>query len=222
MPMVVWISGLGADARMLAFLRVRASRQRVLDFIPPVLPSEPLASYAGRMLTEMRRFTPPEEAIVVGYSFGGILAVEMAKQAPLRKVVLLSSLKTRDELPNMLQLMRTLPVHRSLPGSVMKRLNQATANYFFGVKTREESDLLHQVIEDQDPDFVAWAVHEIINWQNEDVPEGLVHIHGTDDRILSGENIDRALWVEGGGHLMLIQRAAHISAMLNDALGNIP
>ncbi|HEY0434517.1 MAG TPA: hypothetical protein VGC95_11625, partial [Chitinophagaceae bacterium] len=71
-----FISGLGADRRAFYRIQMPSSIQIVhLDWIDP-LPKESLNDYALRFSKLIDRH---EEFILVGLSFGGMLAVELGK-----------------------------------------------------------------------------------------------------------------------------------------------
>src|SRR4051794_35905388 len=88
------ISGLGADERAFERLKIAGCSLHFVDRIPP-LPNETLFSYAGRMSERITEISP----VVIGLSFGGMIAIEMAKQIPIEKLILISSVKTRNEIP---------------------------------------------------------------------------------------------------------------------------
>lgn len=87
-------SGLGADERVFKNLSFGEAEVEHIHWIPP-LTTETLAQYAQRIA---QRITTPHP-VLVGLSFGGMVAVEIAKILPVEKVILISSAKTRDELP---------------------------------------------------------------------------------------------------------------------------
>jgi hypothetical protein len=47
------------------------------------------------------------------------------------------------------------------------------------------------------------------------LPTNLVHIHGTADRIFPARYVKPDVWINGGGHFMIVSRAAEISAWLD-------
>ena len=72
--------------------------------------TETLAQYAQRIV---QRITAPRP-MLVGLSFGGMVAVEIAKILPVEKVILISSAKTRDELPPSYRFLGKLHLHKFL------------------------------------------------------------------------------------------------------------
>ena len=215
--MLALIPGLGCDHRVFEGLRLRARRQQVLRYLPPLDADEPLAHYAQRLALQLDE---PERTVLLGVSFGGMLAIEIARQLPVRRVVIVSSIKTAAELPPHLAALAHVPLHRWLPGPALKWLNAATADTFFDTRSTAETELLGQIIADTDADFLHWAVHQVITWQNQWVPPRLLHVHGTDDRIFPSEHIAQAVWLEGAGHFMIVQRAAELTRLLDGLLAD--
>ena len=76
------------------------------------------------------------------------------------------------------------------------------------------------MIEDIDIEFNEWAVDQVINWKNEEVPNNLTHIHGTRDRIFPHFYIKDAIWIKGGTHFMVVNRAKEISKIIRKELSS--
>ncbi|MEM1219413.1 MAG: alpha/beta hydrolase [Bacteroidota bacterium] len=93
---LVFIPGLGFDQRIFEQLELPGCSLYFLDWIEP-LPEESLRNYAARMAKRL----PPEvkQWVLVGHSFGGILAQEMTVFLPADRVILLSSIQKPTENP---------------------------------------------------------------------------------------------------------------------------
>lgn len=91
----IFIPGLGADSRIFAEYVNYFQNAVVLDWLPP-LPSENLANYARRLAQSI---DTPQPSIVVGLSFGGMLAPYIAEEIHAEYCVLLSSVKSGKEFP---------------------------------------------------------------------------------------------------------------------------
>src|SRR5919198_557839 len=91
---VFFLSGLGADKTVFQFLDLSYCQPVFIDWLPPEK-NEPLQEYALRLKDKFI----PDDAMIVGLSFGGMLATEIAKQYPSVKPTLISSAKTKSELP---------------------------------------------------------------------------------------------------------------------------
>lgn len=154
-----------------------------------------------------------EEAIIVGLSFGGMLATEMAIHHPRTKVIIVSSAKTYKELPFYLRMWRHLPVYK-LHSQKNKILMGRFALNILGSKGEEQKKLQLQILTDSDPSFTRWATGAILNWKNTIVPKNVVHIHGTADKLLPYRFVKADYTVDGGEHVMLMDMHSTISALL--------
>lgn len=68
------IGGLGADERVFKYLNINVKTQ-IINWILQE-PNEELKSYAKRLTEQINK---NEEFAILGVSFGGIIAIEMAK-----------------------------------------------------------------------------------------------------------------------------------------------
>ncbi|SFQ35272.1 alpha/beta hydrolase [Hymenobacter arizonensis] len=202
------IPGLGADERVFQFLRLEGEAH-VLRWLPPQSLSEPLLHYAARLATAV-----PEDLAcwLVGVSFGGILALEVAQLRPLARVVLISSFVGPGELPWVAGLARVTGVHRLLPPQLLPRLPRV-AQWFFGVKKGSEYRLLQQILRDTDPAFTRWAIGQLVQWRGRPMAS-VTRIHGTADRLLPA-GAAHSQYLLPGGHLIIVSQAAEISSILN-------
>ena len=140
------------------------------------LENETLQNYALRISENIK----DENAILIGLSFGGILSVEISKIKKFKKVFLLSSAKTKFEIPFYYRFLGKLNLLRIIPSSILKRVNSLTY-LVFGAKTNFEKNLLKDIIKNTDKHFLKWALHQIMNWKNENYSENIVHIQGDSD-----------------------------------------
>ncbi|NJL45490.1 MAG: alpha/beta hydrolase [Leptolyngbyaceae cyanobacterium SM2_3_12] len=138
-----------------------------------------MEQYAQRLLSQVKAKHP----ILVGLSFGGLVAVEMAKQCQPAQVILLSSAKTAAEIPIYFKLFRWLPVQRIIPFKQLLWAVYGIINWLFGLDMQTERDLLKEILIDTDPGFLRWAMERVVTWRNQEVPGNLVHIHGGRDRV---------------------------------------
>ena len=77
------ISGLGADHRLFSRLNLPGLSLYDLPWLPNQ-PDEPIAHYADRMKAAIRHDNP----ILLGVSFGGMMAIEIAKLYQSATVIL--------------------------------------------------------------------------------------------------------------------------------------
>jgi hypothetical protein len=136
---------------------------------------------------------------------------------PVKKAILISSAKTENELPAINSMVSALLRWQVLP-SFMFSVPNAYVCRLFGAKTKDEAIFLSSIIRNADGAFVKWASRAIINWQNTVIPPSILHIHGTEDKVIPSGSVRPHHWVEGGTHLMIYNRAAEISAIISREL----
>ena len=170
---VYFISGLGADERV--FTKLVLPETWTIEHIkwPPVSHDENLYSYCRKIAALINT---SKEFAIVGVSFGGIVAIELAKILKPKLTIIISSISTKKESPFTNPLFKTLPFHQLVPSFLLNKVYPFTS-WFFGVNSKADKMLLDQTIKDTDPGFMKWAINEIVNWENEVRPEKLFHIH---------------------------------------------
>lgn len=214
MSKIYVFSGLGVDRRVFNNIDFGDLDISHVEWIPPQ-PHESLAHYAQRIATG----TVAPHSALIGLSFGGMLSVEIAKWIPINKIILIASAKTKNELPRGFIMRCLLRLRKFIPEKKLTKPN-IIADWFFGAKTAFEKQLLHDILKDTDPEFFKWAIHEIINWENETMPDRCIHIHGSKDRIIPIKNVKADYVIDGGGHFMTVNRAAEIGKIIRDLLKN--
>jgi pimeloyl-ACP methyl ester carboxylesterase len=212
MKKVFFISGLGADKRVFSFLDLSFCEPVYIDWIDP-LKKESLESYALRL----RKTIAHPEPVIVGISFGGMLATEMAKADPGIRAIIISSSKTADEFPGYLRIGKYVPFYKWMPGTVMKR-SAYLIKWIFGRNGKEQKKVFYEIIRDTDPDFVKWAITSILYWKNKEVPKNIVHLHGTADRLLPHRLVKADHLIKGGNHVMPMDSHEEVSALLRQLI----
>jgi pimeloyl-ACP methyl ester carboxylesterase len=208
LPNVYFISGLGADKRAFQFLDLSFCNPVFVDWISP-LPREHISGYAARI----REQIPEEHPIIVGLSFGGMVGAEIARQFPVKKLILLSSAESGKEIPFYLKLLRYLPVHKTTSLSFLQKANRTVYKYM-GIDKRSDKILFQEMFFSADGRLIKWAIDQIINWKNNDVLINATHIHGTADILLPRRYVKADYVVEGGEHLMVLTMGEIISGLL--------
>ncbi|HEX7844554.1 MAG TPA: alpha/beta hydrolase [Chitinophagaceae bacterium] len=216
MQKVYFISGLGADKRIFSFLDLSFCEPVFINWIAPHA-NESLVSYALRL----REQIPAGPATVVGISFGGMLATEMANHDPSLHPILISSSKTNRELPRYFTMGRYMPVYKWFSGSIARNM-MLRSLWILGAKGKEQKELLRQITLDSDIAFGKWAMNAILHWNNTKIPSGLVHIHGTDDRLIPLRCVKADYIIKGGTHVMPLDNPNEISALLKQLIIEYP
>ncbi len=201
-------SGLGADYRAFGNLELPGYRIIYITWIDPEK-GETMAEYAQRLTTQITT----EQPVLIGLSFGGMMAVEVSKIIPVEKNNINIICKNGWGAGGGAILFLKTGLFKYLPGSLLKRPNFLVYR-LFGARSAADKTLLASILEDTDPRFFRWAMNNMAHWDNTTLPRNLIHIHGTADRIIPFRNVTADYIIEGGGHLMVFNRAAEISTII--------
>jgi pimeloyl-ACP methyl ester carboxylesterase len=205
-------SGLGADERVFKYLDFKDLDVTFVQWIKPKV-DEPLVNYVSRIREQIK----DENPILIGLSFGGIVATELAKIIPIEKLILISSLKTKAEIPLIYRLAGKTNLHRLIPYSILKK-DHFLNRWLFGAIKKNDRELFKRVLADTDVDFLKWAINCIVKWNNTELHANLFHIHGTADKLLPIHKSSEAIVIQNGGHLMVLDKAKHVSEALHQII----
>lgn len=213
MRTIYCISGLGADERAFAKLKIATGYQlKVIAWLKP-LTSETIESYAKRMSSAIDEPDP----ILMGLSFGGIMCAEIAKQIPVQKIIIISSIKTSAQLPNWMRAVAMLQLHKIVPLK-SSRMTAPLQNRFLGVTNAEDLQVAQHFRKHADLHYVKWAVDKVMNWKNSLVHPAIYHIHGDNDKMFPVKRTQPTYTIKNGGHFMIMNKADEVSACINSIL----
>jgi pimeloyl-ACP methyl ester carboxylesterase len=215
---VYCIPGFGIDGKIFSNLKISGVDLHPIDWLDPA-PHESLSSYAQRMAEPINDASP----IIIGLSFGGMIAVELAKIRDVKKTILISSVKTRAELPLSVRLAGFLKLNRLFP---LRKIPQsdtlyALANRRLGARTSDEKQFVNGYRRTAKLNYVNWSFDQIVNWQNTQYPADIVHIHGDKDHIFPIRYVKPTHRIRGGTHMMIWNRADEISSLISQVLAGL-
>lgn len=214
---VYCVPGFGVDERIFANLEVDADL-RFLNWIKPCQ-KESIESYARRMAEKIKE----EHPVILGVSFGGMMAIEIDKFLPAKQVIIISGVKCRKELPFHLKCMGNLRLDKIFPVKKIQQSNKVyeIANKRLGAVTPQEQAFANAYRRTADIGYVNWSFDKILNWKNKVYPPGIIHIHGDADRIFPIKTISPTHVIKSGTHMMIHNRANEISTIINKVLGEM-
>ncbi len=213
---VYFISGLAADKRVFKHIRLpEGFEAEFIDWITPDI-NESLETYALRLA---EKINTKERFALVGLSFGGMIATEIAKKFSPSATILLSSVATSEQLPNYFKVAYKLKLHKLIPVPFLK--SASIAKRFFTAETPGDKKIIRQVIQESDPRFIRWALGAILEWRNSIIPQSLWQIHGTNDEILPLKFTNPTHTIAKGSHMMVMVKATELNIMLHEALSSV-
>ncbi len=213
---VYCISGLGADHRVFERLTLPGCTLYPLEWLIP-LDEEPADHYAARMAKGITH----ERPILMGLSFGGMMAGRIAQLVPLSRLWLISTVTSREEMPGYMRWGKYIPFHelayKIQPGKWLTPIE----NYNLGVESQDEKDMVAQFREKVDPGYLRWALHTIMHWEDAPRVPYSFQVHGAQDRIFPIKYVHPDATVAEAGHFMVYNRANQVSQILQNDLSNI-
>jgi pimeloyl-ACP methyl ester carboxylesterase len=202
--------GQGSDERLFKHLKVPSGYDTVHISYPVPDKHESLAAYALRFTALIDTTSP---FILMGVSLGGMICTELSDTLnPLRTVVI-SSAKSRLELPGRYTLQRHLRINRILPKGLIK----GSARVLQGIvepDRRHDKATFKDMLKQKDPLYLKRTVDMIVNWERISYPEDIVHIHGDSDNTIPVKNVSCDFLLEDGSHMMMLTRAPEINLLL--------
>lgn len=212
---VYFIPGLGTGPRIFEYVSLPEEKfdLHYLDWLVPESQDESLAHYAKRMADEIKDELP----VLIGVSFGGILAQEMRKLIPVRKTIIISSLRSQAEFPRRLKWMRLLRLYRLLPTRKLSNIDDFT-RFSFHQTVKKKAELYNRYMSVRNEKYLNWAIKTILHWKEREVADDIVHIHGTRDEIFPIRYVRDCIPIEGGTHAMIITKAKKISTLIMKTL----
>lgn len=203
------ISGLGADQRV--FDRLELNHDFIpIDWITPKV-DETLSNYSKR-LSEF--INPKEEFIILGVSFGGLVAIEITKLLKPKVCILISSAEKKSDLPFIYRLLGKSRILKLIPAKLFD-MPRVIAHFLFGTSNKI---VLNSILDDTDLDFAKWAIIALCNWDNTKLLNNVFKISGSNDKILPPKIDSRTILIQGGEHFMIYDKAKVISAIINNTI----
>lgn len=173
------------------------------------LNNESLSEYAERISNKVTHKNP----VLIGVSFGGILVQEMTKFLEVRKVIIISSVKSNLEFPIAFKIAKTTKAYKLLPTNLISNIENL-AKFSFGDKVKKRFELYKKFLSVRDKNYLDWAVEKIILWDRTEIVKNVIHIHGDTDEVFPIINIEKCIVVKGGTHIMILSKFKWFNANL--------
>ena len=199
---------MGADERAFDHIKVEGYDLVILPWLTPQ-GGETIQAYAARMCLPIKEDKP----VLIGLSFGGMISIEIAKLIETQKVILISSIHSKWQMPRWMRVAGILKLNRLIPMRPYKIL-ESIQNKRMGVTTIAEKELVNNYRKNTSQVFIDWAINQILNWNNEWQPTQLYHIHGDNDKIFPIEKLSPTHTVKAAGHMMIFSQAAAVNECL--------
>lgn len=212
---IYFVPGLGANIKIFENISLPEDSYELhyLDWMLPLAQEESISDYAQRMAARIQHENP----VLVGVSFGGVMVQEMSKHLNTKKVIIVSSIKSKKELPKRLRIAKNTKAYKLFPSSVVENF-ESYEKYFVGDFLQKRKELYKMYMSVRDARYINWAIHNVLNWQQEEPKEDILHIHGTEDGVFPKKHIKNCVEIDKGTHVMILTKAREISKIIANTL----
>lgn len=213
------LPGLGFTKDVFSRLEIRAEEHIYLEWKEPKA-RESVDDYSLRFEKELEKANYP--LVLLGHSFGGMMASVLSRKNNAKAVFLISSVKGREEIPFKFKSIAPLGIHHLFT----KELTLKSLPYWgeqFGYRKGEEQDLFKKMVSQQSNIYLQWALKNLSSWKHHIDPEiPYFHFHGDQDKTFPVQLIKPPFnLVKNGTHMMVFNQAKELSRMINAALESI-
>lgn len=217
-PNTYFIGGIASDERLFKHQMVAVENGIYLPF--------PKHEKTDTMETYVQKFIPLIDTSkpfnLVANSMGGIMTMELIKHVNPKKIVLISTIKNRNEMPFKLKQLNYTYLHKLLPGSGF--IGAIQFGSLFKRDVLKEPGLRKMAIsmaKNNSSAFLYWCVNAIVQWKgSDDYRQDIVHIHGTKDEVFPFKKIKNVIPVLGGTHQMMLNKHQEVTKLMLEHLND--
>ena len=195
--------GLAASSMVFENIKLDSKKYSLhrIDWIQPKK-NESIKTYCVRLSKKIKHKNP----VLLGVSFGGIIAQELDKIIKVKKLIIVSSVKSHKEYPILYKIARDYQLNNALPFGMFDNFIKFSLKLNIN-KLYKRIDLAERYLTERNEIYLEWAVWSLLNWKQEKYRPDLIHIHGDKDKVFPIENISKCIKIKGGRHEMIILKA---------------
>jgi pimeloyl-ACP methyl ester carboxylesterase len=207
---ILLLSGLAADERLFAPQHAAFPNLRVIPWAEP-LRGESLRGYAARLAP---RVDPGRPCVVGGASFGGMVALELARHLPARACVLIGSVRSPAAFPLRWRVLEPLA---HLGPDVLRVLAGWSARLpLSAVSVRR----LRRIARPESA-FERWGFCAAVRWRPGPPTVPVFHIHGSADAVLLPSRVRPDVLVPEGRHALSLSHPRAVNEFLEGVLREV-
>ena len=212
---IYFMPGLAAGSNIFEYIQLSDQKFELhyLEWIEPDSENEALSTYASRYTKLIKH----ERPVLIGVSFGGILVQEIGMILEVRQLVIISSIKSANEMPKRLKFLKKSRIYKLFPSRQLSKLEDFS-RFNFHPHLKKKGELYSKYLRVRNEKYLNWSLNEVLHWKSKSSVKNLIHIHGTKDEIFPIKYVKECIPIEGGTHAMIIVKAKKISNILETIL----
>ena len=199
---VYLMPGMAASPKIFEYIKLPENQFQIhyLEWLIPI-ENESLTDYAIRL----SKLIQHHDVVLIGVSFGGVIVQEISKYVSIRKLIIISSIKSVYELPKHMQLAKMTMAYKLLPIQLVGNID-IIAKYAFGKNVAKRLELYKKYLSVNDGHYLSWAIKNMVCWNQEAPHPNIVHIHGDMDTVFPIKNIKDCITIKNGSHIMILNK----------------
>ncbi|MFZ3273541.1 MAG: alpha/beta hydrolase, partial [Lutibacter sp.] len=156
---IYFVPGLAASSEIFEFLQFPEEFElHFLEWLIPLTAHEPIEAYAKRMSDLVLEENP----VLIGVSFGGIMVQEMSKYLQCKKIIIISSLKSKNELSKGLRLIKKFKIYKLFPSKLVENI-EIFSFLAFGNTSKKRLILYKKYFTVRDRKYLNWSIYNVLH-----------------------------------------------------------
>jgi len=203
------ISGLGADEKVLEKLTFNSGIEPV--HIPWLIPEkdEDFQHYVRKMSDKIDNSEP---FYLLGYSFGGIIAQEIHKIMPAKRIVILGSIKCDLEKSRFIKAGARTNAINYIPQKFFNNHSTIVFAFLKRIFDSKNANIL-QYFRVKDPYYLKWSMDKITKWKFDRLPD-VIQVLAEKDIVFPIKNSQPDFVIKNATHLFPVTKAKEVSGIL--------
>ncbi len=200
---VYLMPGMAASPKIFEYIKLPEDQFKlhVLEWVLPY-DNESISDYALRISKNIKY----DNIVLLGVSFGGVLVQEISKFISVRKLIIVSSVKSQNELPQHMLLAKKTKAYKLVPTQLASKVDVLSKYIHGGNVIAKRLELYKKYLSVNDSKYLSWAIKNMVCWDQKESLPNIIHIHGDNDAVFSIKNIKNCITVRNGTHIMIINK----------------
>ncbi|HBE70123.1 MAG TPA: hypothetical protein DDW52_18400 [Planctomycetaceae bacterium] len=177
------------------------SESMVIEYPEPVH-GDSLCDYAARIAANVS-----QDSIVVGVSFGGMLAIEISHVINPAGCVVISSIAHSSEFPNWMKAFRVIG------GRATTHLMNSAGHLSNWVPQTCRSNTTAQMtrLAGEKGRWHRWAIRAVLDWKPPSISTRMLRMHGDADQTFPIRNISADIVIRDGRHALPVSHPSEVA-----------
>ena len=95
---------------------------------------------------------------------------------------------------------------------------ESLITFVLGPRINRRIELYRKYLSVRDRNYLSWAIKELIEWDQDESMDNVIHIHGTKDMIFPAIYLKNYIPLPNGDHAMILKKADWINKFLEKNL----